>query len=314
MTLFIVFLTGNFCFGAEEEKITVVGSQKQAEVDWMEKLRLNVSDTVFLSAKWFDSFFAEDEMRQHPPKVSARIRLGWEPKSGDLSEFKTRFRLRVRLPHFSNRMDLILSDDDQDEINQLPLEYVENDSVDDSDKFAAAVRFVHKNTDTTISDTRVGISSGDIFLRARYKRNYVASDRHAFKIQPSVYYYLNDGLGARLLTEYDYQINLRQQLRVNFSVRASESFNGVRWKHGLYHLNQFSLSQAGILGIVVEGKKNEENSYFIDKYALSYRYRFNAYRAWLFFEIEPFIEWPEERGYKTVPGIALRVEGYFNKS
>ena len=314
MTLFIVFLSVNLCFGAEEEKITVVGSKEQAEIDWMENLRENVSDTVFLSAVWFDSFFADNELRQHPPKVSARIRLGWEPKSGDLSEFKTRFRLRVRLPHFSNRMDLILSDDDQDDINQLPLEYVENDSVDDSDKFAAAVRFVHKNTDTTISDTRIGISSGDIFLRARYKRNYVVSDRHAFKIQPWVYYYLNDGLGARLLTEYDYQINLRQQLRVNFSVRASESFHGVRWKHGLYHLNQFSLSQAGILGLVVEGKKNEENSYFIDKYALSYRYRFNAYRSWLFFEIEPFIEWPEERDYKTVPGIALRVEGYFNKS
>lgn len=309
----LVFWT-TFCFADQEEKITVLGSAEQAEIDWVEKLRVNVSNTVFLSATWFDSFFAEDEALRYPPKVSARIRLGWEPKAGDFSEFKTKFRLRVKLPHFSNRMDLILSDDEQDDIAQLPLESVEQDSSAKNDNFAAAVRFVHKNTDNTTSDTRIGLSSGDIFVRARYKRNYVFSARHAFKLEPSVYYYLDDGLGAKLMTEYDFQISPQKQLRINYSIRGSESFSGIRWKHGLYHLEQFSLLDAGMLGLVVEGERNGEHGFIVDKYTLSYRYRFNAYRSWLFFDIEPFLEWPEEDDYKTVPGIALRVEGYFNKS
>ncbi len=308
------FLTVNDCFAQQEESFTVIGTAEQAEIDWVEELHDSVSETVFLSATWFDSFFAEDQEQRYPPKVSARIRLAWEPKAGELDEFKVKFRLRLNLPHFKNRLDLVLSDDDQDDINQLPLQAVTDSSSTRNDSFAAAVRFVHKNTDTTLSDMRVGFASGDIFWRARYKRNYVVSDRHAFKIEPSIYYYLDDGLGAKLATEYDYQINLKQQLRINYSIRGSESFSGIRWKHGFYHLQQFSLYNAGSLGLVVEGERNGDRGYIVKKYTLSYRYRFNAHKSWLFFDVEPFFEWPEKDNYNTVPGIALRVEGYFNKS
>jgi hypothetical protein len=34
----------------------------------------------------------------------------------------------------------------------------------------------------------------------------------------------------------------------------------------------------------------------------------------LFFEIEPFVEWPEKEDYSTTPGIALRVEGFFYRN
>ena len=58
---------------------------------------------------------------------------------------------------------------------------------------------------------------------------------------------------------------------------------------------------------------NIGTGFFIDKYTLSYRYRFNALREWLFFEIEPFIEWPKDENFTTTPGIALRIEGFFSK-
>ncbi|WP_286263594.1 hypothetical protein [Thalassotalea atypica] len=314
MILNLTFLIQNSCFAEQDEKITIIGSKKQAEVDWVEKLHLNVSDTVFLSAIWFDSFFADDEEEQVSPKASARIRLGWEPKAGDFSEFKGKFRLRVKLPHFKDKLDLILSDDEQDNINQLPLETVNSSQNIDDDSFAAAVRFVHKRTGNTLTDTRLGLSSGDVFFRARHRRHLVFTNDMGIKVEPSVYYYLNDGVGAKLLTEYEYQINLQEQLRVNYSIRGSESFSGIRWKHGLFHLKQFSLSDAGALGLVVEGERNGDRGFIIDKYTLSYRYRFNAYKEWLFFDVEPFMEWSDSEDYNTVPGIALRVEGYFSKS
>lgn len=313
LILIFTILSDNSCHATEDEKFIIVGSKKQAELDWIERLHENVSDTVFLSASWFDSFFADEEALQDPPYASARIRLGWEPKAGDLAEIKAKFRLRVKLPHFKDKLDLILSDDEDDDINQLPFEAVNSKSSIDDDHFAAAVRFVHKSSGDTITDTRLGISSGDIFIRARHKRHLIITNSHAFKIEPSIYYFLDDGLGAKLLAEYEYQISLQQQLRVNYSIRGSEAFSGIRWKHGLYHLQQFSLDKAGALGVVVEGERNGERGFIIDKYTLSYRYRFNAYKEWLFFDVEPFLEWPEQKDYKTTPGIALRVEGYFNK-
>ena len=308
-----VFLLDNSSFANQEEKFIIVGSKEQAEQDWMEKLHANVSDTVFMSAVWFDSFFTDEDSEQLSPRANARIRLGWEPKAGDLEEYVAKFRLRVKLPHFKDKLDLILSDDEQDNINKLPLETV-NSSQNKDDSFAAAVRFVHERSDNSVADTRIGLSGGDIFYRARYQRHDVINDKHAFKFEPSVYYYLDDGLGAKFLMEYEYQLNVQEQLRVNYSIRGSESFSGIEWKHAFYHLHQYSLADAGALGLIVEGERNGERGFLIEKYTLSYRYRFNAIKEWLFFDIEPFIEWPEEDNYKTVPGIALRVEGYFTKN
>lgn len=296
-----------------EEKFIIVGTKEQAEHDWMEKLHSNVSDTVFQSALWFDSFFTEDDTQQQDPLATARIRLAWEPKAGDWNEYKAKFRLRVKLPHFKDKLDLILSDDDSDNINRIPLETVGTTPDINDEHLAAAVRFVHTRTNTKIIDQRIGISSGDIFYRARYQQHFVVNKNHAFKVEPAIYYYLDDGLGARFLAEYEYQLNLQEQLRVNYSIRGSESFSGIRWKHAFYHLKQFSLADAGAIGLVVEGERNGSRGFVIDKYTLSYRYRFNAVKSWLFFDVEPFLEWPENQDYKTVPGIAFRVEGYFTK-
>ena len=68
-----------------------------------------------------------------------------------------------------------------------------------------------------------------------------------------------------------------------------------------------------MIGLKVEGERNGDAGFFIDKYTLSYRYRFNAFQKWLFFEVEPFVEWPEEENYSATPGIAFRIEGFFSK-
>lgn len=298
-----------------DEQFTIVGSQNQAEIDWMESLHSKVSNTVFRSAYWFDGFFAdnEDDDRERP-NVKARIRLGWEPKARDLSGFDNKFRVRLKLPHFKDRLDLIFSDDEEDSLSQLPLEVVNAQARVEDDSFAAAVRFVHHSNSDHVTDTRLGISSGDVFVRARHKTRYSWDKTHGLRVEPAVFYFMDDGLGARLLLEYDYQLSLRNQFRFDYSIRGSEAFSGIRWKHGFYHLHQFSLKQAGALGLVIDGERNGENGFIIDNYTLSYRYRFNAYKRWLFFEIEPFLEWPEDENYKTTLGIALRVEGYFYKN
>lgn len=280
---------------------------------WMERLHETVSDSVYQSAVWFDNFFLDENSEQEAPKTTARIRLGWEPKARDWGEFDTRFRIKVKLPHFKNKVDLILSDDEDLDQSYLPLESVNTRPTNENDHFAAAVRITHSRKKDRLFESRLGISGGDIFLRATHKRRINWLDKHSIKIEPSVFYFLDDGLGAKLLMEYDYQVDKTTQLRVNYSVRGSESFSGLRWKHGFYRLKQLEDKAASIVALQVQGERNGENGFLIDKYTLSYRYRFNAVRSWLFFEVEPFLEWPENENYSTTPGMALRVEGYFSK-
>jgi hypothetical protein len=64
-----------------------------------------------------------------------------------------------------------------------------------------------------------------------------------------------------------------------------------------------------VYGLYIEG--NSQPNYRPEEYLLSTRWRKNALREWLFFEIEPFLIWRREEQFNTSIGIALRVEGYF---
>lgn len=303
---------------ANEIEDTVPCKQKTnnsttADEDWMQIMHGSVSDSVYQSAYWFDSFFSDEDSERLSPQTNARIRLGWEPKRHDLGKFDARFRVKVRLPHFKNKVDLIFSDDRDDELSQLPLETVRTQPDSADENFSAAVRFIYSQDSNKLTDSRVGLSGGDIFLRARHKRHLAWGGKHGFKFEPMIHYFIKDGLGARLLMEYNYQLKPHKQLRFNYSVNTSQAYSGLRWKHGFYYLKQTENNRASFWGIQVEGKRNSEIGFSIDKYTLSYRLRFNAVKKWLFFEIEPFVEWPIEDHYTTTPGIALRVEGYFYK-
>ena len=280
---------------------------------WIEEIHETISDSVYQSALWFDNFFLDENTEQEAPKTNARIRIGWEPKSRDLAEFETRFRIKVKLPHFKNKVDVILSDDDERSQNTLPLDSVNTTPETSEEHFAAAVRFTHNKAKNRLLESRVGFSGGDIFIKARHKRRLLWNNVNSLKVEPSVYYFLKDGLGTKLLLEYEHQFNDQTQFRINYSIRGSASFSGIRWKHGFYRLKQLEQNTASILGLQIEGERNGQRGFIVDKYTLSYRYRFNAIKSWLFFEVEPFVEWSETESYKNTPGIALRVEGYFYK-
>ncbi len=286
---------------------------EQKDDHWMQGLHKTVSNSVYQSAQWFDSFFIANGSVPQNPKTTAKIRFAWLPKSRDWSEVKLRFRVRVKLPHFQDKLSIVLSDESDEQFNNLPLESANANSSTADDKLSLALNYTQDKTDERLMNYRLGISAGDIFVRAKHKRRFNISDSQSFLFEPSTYYYLDDGLGAKLLLEYDYQLSDKSQLRINYSARGSAAFSGIRWKHGFYKLDQINETTASALSFQVEGERNGERGFLIDKYTLGYRYRFNALREWLFFEIEPFLEFPEQENYRTTPGIALRIEGFFHK-
>lgn len=296
-----------------DDAIKTNKSAEQTDNDWMQKLHETVADSVYQSAQWFDSFFIINDSEQKSPTTTAKISVGWLPKSNDWSEVEARFRLRVKLPHFQNRASVVLSDDTEDELDNLPLASSNVNPRGEDEKLSLALNYTGKSHKNRLMNYRLGISGGDIFARARHKRQFSIGEKHKFFVEPSIYYYLDDGLGAKLLLEYDYLLNDKSLFRFNYSIKRTEAIDHFSWKHGLYKLNQINESTASIWSLQVEGKNSDERGYVVDKYTVGYRYRFKALTDWLYFEVEPFVEFPEHRNYTTTPGIALRVEGFFNK-
>lgn len=283
------------------------------EDDWLFGFHGAMSDSVHGTAEWFDSFFATDEVDESSTESLARIRLGWEPRARDFGVFTQKFRLRVKLPNLENKVDLIFTDEDDDDNQNDKIQQGRALTDDNDESFTAAIRLINVDKISQFIDTRIGISGGDVFTKARLKWTSDFSDVHQFEIQPSIFYYAQDGFGRRIFTEYDYNFAPQKQFRINYSVKHSEAFDGRRWKNGYYYLHQIDRRRANVVAIVAEGEDGAGRGFVVNNYTLSFRYRINAYRKWLYFEVEPFMEWPEAENYSSTPGIALRVEGYFTK-
>lgn len=278
---------------------------------WLEGIHSTVSGSVFYSARWFDEFFSDDDSEALEPKTNLRVRLGWRPNSKDWRPLEHKFRLRLALPYLKNKVDFVFSDDDVDNNQESALEDVANKEDEEHDNFSAAARYVHTNKLDSLLDTRLGVSGGDVFLRTRYKKRFSLRDKHDIKLEPSISYYLKDGLGSKTLLEYNYNFSAVSQFRVSSTVKTSEAYKGAKWQQTFHRLTHLSDSSASAFGIAIQGIHEGKEGSIVHVYSLSYKYRFNAIRKWLFFEIEPFNEWREEHNYQATQGIALRIEGHF---
>jgi len=268
---------------------------------------------VYSSVYWFDGLFIPDEQKQNNPKTHTILTLGTRINNRGEEEYDFKFRAKYRLPHFQNKIDLIFSDANTEEGDELPLESLKSSSEISDPSFAASIRMIHNESKDKFLDSRIGMSGGDLFTRIRYKNQTIHNEKHHFTFEPSVNYYIKAGAGAKLSLEYQYNINTDSIFRWNYSLQKNKSDIRDVWKQGFYLLQRTTTGNAYILGLQI-GNINTPLSNTEDiKYTTSFRFRTKGFKSWMHFEIEPFFEW-DQYSKKHSTGLALRVEGVFTKN
>lgn len=282
------------------------------EFEWLDEFHNTFSSALDGSALWLNDHFVDDcdDPLRHQSKAWARVMMGWEPKAGDWSKFPLKFKVKVNLPNLKHKANLVFSDNEEEDFNRLPLE-TSRPAADDLNKrdFSAAIQLLHKATEHAYFRSRVGIGSAQIYGRTsyRYKRSF--SENWTVKVEPSLEYYMNDGAGYRFLSELSYFPDQRSEIRSFYSIWDREEFNTPYWKKAVYHLTKLDNKNTLITGILVNGVTKPD--YRDEKITISTRWRRHALRKWLFFELEPFIDFERQKDYHSTWGIALRVGGYF---
>lgn len=291
---------------------TLRAEEFSQEFEWLDDFHDTFSDALDDSALWLNDHFVDDcaDPRRHGSKAWARVMMGWEPKAGDWSKFPLKFKVRVNLPNLKHKVNLVFSDNEAEDFNRLPLETSRpaSDSFDKRD-FSAAIQLLHRSDDHAYFRSRIGLGSGQIYGRTSYRWKRTFSDKVLLNVEPSIEYYMNDGLGYRFLTELSYFPNQRSEYRAFYSIWDRKEFTTPHWKKAVYHLTKIDSKSTLITGILVNGVT--EPDYRDEKITLSTRWRRHALRRWLFFELEPFVDFERQKDYDSTWGIALRIGGYF---
>lgn len=280
------------------------------EYAWLDTMHQSIASSVNTSALWFDDFFAIEKFENHQEAYGeARISLGWEPRTRDINEFETRFKVRVKLPNLKNRADLVLSDYDDDSSNNDIQASGNNDFVEQN-RFSLALRW-RSSPESGLSH-RIGVGRRlQVFAKSRYRNSHVLTNKTTLRWETSAYIYSDDGLGADFSWQLGHNVTDYSIFRWNSHYYFRNQTKDWFWQQSLQKLTQFDEKNALIAGIYIEGVSRP--NYRLEEYLVSLRWRKNTLRKWLFYEIEPFILWRRDEIFSASYGIAIRLEGYFSQ-
>ncbi|WP_100658075.1 hypothetical protein [Alteromonas flava] len=277
---------------------------------WFDAWHSQFETAMDSTAQDLDAFFALANDRSHEDaRASGRIRIGWEPRSRDFAEFDVRFRVRVKLPALKNRVDLLLTDD-EDDLDENSVKASRNDQLGRRDQTTLSLRF-RRSPDAKLSH-RIGFGRRDqVFVKSRYRNHYDIDPQNALFYDAELYYYNRDRLGGELGLTYQHLIDDHTLWRLNNRYYYRDISNDWRWRHEAQWLSQTSANSAFIYTLFVEGISRP--NMHTEQVFTSVRWRTNPTRHWLFYEVEPFVLWLKEEDFKPSYGIALRLEVHYGR-
>lgn len=295
-----------FCFWWLVTAVGTSVAESHTPVNWIDQSHHSILSRTQKTAQWFDQFFGDRRDKDESARMKTRITLGWEPNKSDWNDPYLRIRVKVELPQLERRFDLLLSNEEDDDYNLLPLEsnrYEENDSSND---FNAALRWIQRFTPREAIDFRIGIRSGpNIYARGRHRRQHNLTKYIKLQLTATLFLDSKEGNGGRLLNEFDYLIADKGIIRFSTRGQYTSKSNGLEWRGGLSFTHRLAKQGAVASGFYLSGETDSEDN--VDTYSISSRWRNQFWQPYLFYEVEPFVDWSASDDYHSNSGVVLRL-------
>ncbi|CAD5253003.1 conserved hypothetical protein [Alteromonas sp. 38] len=278
-------------------------------MQWFDVWQRSFTDSMDFTVSKFDGLFSDGSKTKEKAKAEGRIQLSWEPRTRDIAETDLRFRIRVSLPHLENRVDLLLSDN-EDETQSDTIKAARSPSLGRQDNTTISLRF--RPDQNSHYSFRVGAGRRDqLYVKARYRDAYAFNSHWAMLYDTEIYQYTRDQFGAELGTSIQHVSSNNNVTRLNNRFYFRDNSNDWLWRHELQHLYSINNNNALVYSFMVEGLNKP--TYQVEEVYTGLRWRSNPIREWLYFEVEPFVLWLRREDFSPSYGMALRLEAYYGK-
>ena len=272
---------------------------------------------------WLSSRFRDPQAREaalNPPLVydpqqlddmdGSRLVLSpiLDVREGDGISGGIKLRARLRLPKFSERIDLLF-DSDFDDADVTPAVSRGTDTGLRSGDSAAATLRVRLADDLRF---RPSFEAGLKFkpepvprlgLRGRLIHR---GDWMTTRLTQTFFWETEDGWGERSTLDFEQAEPNAYLRRLSTSVLWSEGSDGVRGGQTLQWYRYLSNRRAIGLKLGVEGPL--EPSAHVQTYSARVSWRQKLNRDWLFIELEPGVDWPRDQDYETVALFRVKLD------
>ncbi len=290
---------------------------------WLDRYHAYIENDMYGTVMWFDRFFEDDLHKEvTDPEFSLRWTNDFRWDEEEHFRFRTRVRARIRLPRFRGKWKLLISGENKGDPTAIREEDPGNPGLASSSMGRrASTELVYDllKTNNTIVDAGVGLRikfSPNAFMRARLLHARELPYSIIGRVAVTPFWDAKDGLGESTQIDFERPFAPQTLLRWSNSATISERTIGWDWGTELSVLRKLSPDSAITFAANASGPTRP--SAVVYNYRVYARYRRNFLRSWLFYELEPDVNWPlqDGGGRKTVLGGTMRLEVNFvrNKS
>lgn len=285
--------------------VSCLGAGEDAR--WFDRAQGYWSERACAPAVWFDRFFGGGRSDDVATAL-VRVIPSFQYSDREFTETGVRLKAKVRLPQIEQRLSVVINDDDEAETGLLPGEVERPQQANAQSRSSSmAFRYLYDTHRRWRVDADVGLRSElKLLARLRYRNEWTLRPGLQTRFTQSVYFLDGEGFGETSLVEFERLLAEDMLLRWSTQATVSEQANGLELREGLQLLRQVDADRA--LSWNLAATVNSDPAWKAGSYVTSVRFRQRAFRSWMFFEVEPFIDWIREDRFNTNPGVAFRVE------
>jgi len=251
----------------------------------------------------FSSLFKDEIFDEAYTKSYAlwKTTLKYDYKANTLKPF-TSFRASLALPKTKNRVNLFIENEDEEEKRR-------RGDYRDMTEGSIGLRYTFRVKNSMHSFASVGIHSYDnpyllthFWLpyeigrwRNRVSQSFKYSNAYHFEEETNFYF--------DRFTDED------TMFRIHLGRNSKHEIDGMGYYATLSYNKMTNFNKGYQIGVSTYGQTQPENE--ITKYSLHGAYKQNVYRKWLYFEIEPRVEWEKQYDFEANYVLHVSIEIFF---
>lgn len=229
--------------------------------------------------------------------------------------FDVSFNAKLRLPRFSDRVELVVDSMTKEEsvLDDLERDRTTTRPENDNSDGAAAIRYYLKETLNFKASVTAGLKFRPepvpgIGLRMRLYRDF---EDFTTRLTQSMFYETEDGFGEKTQFDLDQQERQNYLRRLTTTILWSEVSEGVAAGQSFSYFKYLTRRRVAGFRVGVTGHLEPEAQ--VDNYNARVTYRQRIHRDWLYLEIEPGVDWPREQDFEATPYFTVKFDIIFGE-
>ena len=279
----------------------------ESDDDWLEGSKDYAARKANEMTQWVDNFFGNDErdLEQAESRLRLRTIYDWDERLDN--EIKIRIGGKVSLPQISKRLDLVFRGEDMDDFSDNGVEDPSEDRV------GLQLQVGPKEDKKYRFDLTVGFGSSGPKPGAKFLYQDAFAEDLNFRFTQSFTYDLGEGGYGSSRFVLDKALGERELVRAYTRFLYGEETDGTEWSSSLSYARGWEgdSGRVGATWLYVGADGQTEPYDFVKNYKVGVRFRRQAYRDFLFWEVEPSYNWRIDEPYFDREGawrIELRLE------